>query len=208
MRWRPPSSSGSRRASCGRGRAVQRSDHVGRRENRPCPRRRLHDCLQAGTRNPAGCIRAGRSGRGRRRATRGGERPARETPPSARRSSPTRASIGWCSPAAPGRAGDLVRPAPGRFKRLTLELGGKAAAVLLDDAPDRAVDRLDPADELLQQRTGLHRARSHSGAPTRYDEVVDAAVEATRAMTVGDPRDPALSSARSSRHATGRGSKA
>ena len=37
---------------------------------------------------------------------------------------------------------------------------------------------------------------------SRYDEVVDAAVEATRAMTVGDPRDPAtvLGPVISSRH--------
>ena len=42
----------------------------------------------------------------------------------------------------------------------------------------------------------------------RYDEVVDAAVEATRRMTVGDPRIRRRCSARSSRCAHGRGSKA
>jgi betaine-aldehyde dehydrogenase len=51
---------------------------------------------------------------GRWRATRGGETCCQETPPSGRRSSPTRASIGWSSPAARGPAGRSPRPVPGR----------------------------------------------------------------------------------------------
>ena len=79
----------------------------------------------------------------------------------------------------------------GSFKRLTLELGGKAAAVLLDDAPiEASLASILPMSFFNSGQACI--ALSRVLVPrARYDEVVDAAVEATRAMTVGDPRDPA-----------------
>jgi acyl-CoA reductase-like NAD-dependent aldehyde dehydrogenase len=79
----------------------------------------------------------------------------------------------------------------GTFKRLTLELGGKAAAVLLDDAPiEASIASILPMSYFNSGQACI--ALSRILAPrARYDEVVDAVVEATGAMTVGDPRDPA-----------------
>jgi aldehyde dehydrogenase (NAD+) len=79
----------------------------------------------------------------------------------------------------------------GTFKRLTLELGGKAAAVLLDDAPTEAsIASILPMSYFNSGQACI--ALTRILAPrSRYREVVDAVVEATRKMTVGDPRDPA-----------------
>lgn len=90
------------------------------------------------------------------------------------------------------RAGRAISQAcAGTFKRLTLELGGKAAAVLLDDAPiESSLASILPMSYFNSGQACI--ALSRILAPrAHYDEVVDAAVEATRAMTVGDPRDPA-----------------
>jgi len=89
-------------------------------------------------------------------------------------------------------AGQAISKAcAGSFKRLTLELGGKAAAVLLDDAPiEASIASILPMSYFNSGQACI--ALSRILAPrARYDEVVEAAVEATRAMTVGDPRDPA-----------------
>jgi acyl-CoA reductase-like NAD-dependent aldehyde dehydrogenase len=89
-------------------------------------------------------------------------------------------------------AGQAISKAcAGSFKRLTLELGGKAAAVLLDDAPiEASLASILPMSYFNSGQACI--ALSRILAPrARYDEVVEAAVEATRAMTVGDPRDPA-----------------
>ena len=58
----------------------QRLDHVGGGEDRPCPRRRLPDRVQAGARDTPGRVRAGRSGRGCGALTRSGERAAPSHP--------------------------------------------------------------------------------------------------------------------------------
>ena len=89
------------------------------------------------------------------------------------------------------RAGRTISSAcAGTFKRLTLELGGKAAAVLLDDAPiESSLAAILPMSYFNSGQACI--ALSRILVPrSRYDEVVDAAVEATRAMTLGDPRDP------------------
>jgi betaine-aldehyde dehydrogenase len=91
------------------------------------------------------------------------------------------------------RAGRAISQAcAGTFKRLTLELGGKAAAVLLDDAPiESSIASILPMSYFNSGQACI--ALSRILAPrAHYDEIVDAAVEATRAMTVGDPRDPAV----------------
>ncbi|HMD46364.1 MAG TPA: aldehyde dehydrogenase [Acidimicrobiales bacterium] len=77
-----------------------------------------------------------------------------------------------------------------RLKRCTLELGGKSAAILLDD-----VD-LGHALPVLMPNTMMNNgqacvAQTRILAPEgRYQEVVDALVEHVRAWPVGDPLDP------------------
>jgi aldehyde dehydrogenase (NAD+) len=79
--------------------------------------------------------------------------------------------------------------AAGTLKRVALELGGKSASVLLDDAPLEAA-----------VRTSVNRAFLNSGQTcdawtrlivprTRLQDAVDLAVESTRRLTVGDPFD-------------------
>ena len=79
-----------------------------------------------------------------------------------------------------------------QLKRCTLELGGKSAAIVLDDA------NLDAAmlDQLVQ--SGLMNNGQVCGAQSRilvsksrYNEVVDALGAAVGALQVGDPLDEA-----------------
>ena len=79
-----------------------------------------------------------------------------------------------------------------QLKRCTLELGGKSAAIILDDVDLDAV-----MGELLS--AGLMNNGQVCGAQTRllisrnrYDEVVDAIGSAMAAMSVGDPQDPEI----------------
>jgi acyl-CoA reductase-like NAD-dependent aldehyde dehydrogenase len=77
------------------------------------------------------------------------------------------------------------------FKRVTLELGGKSAAVLLDDVD---LDAFVPfvASACTPFSGQVCRALTRVLAPrSRYDEVVEAVVEAMRGLKVGDPLDPA-----------------
>jgi aldehyde dehydrogenase (NAD+) len=79
----------------------------------------------------------------------------------------------------------------GQLKRHTLELGGKSAAIICDDA------------DLTSTMAGLRFASLVNNGQTcvaqtrilasrrRYDEVVDALVATVASMTVGDPADPA-----------------
>jgi betaine-aldehyde dehydrogenase len=78
-----------------------------------------------------------------------------------------------------------------QLKRMTLELGGKSAAIILDDVDIDAV-----MGDLLS--SGLMNNGQVCGAQSRllisrnrYDEVVDAIGQAMAAMAVGDPLDPA-----------------
>jgi acyl-CoA reductase-like NAD-dependent aldehyde dehydrogenase len=78
-----------------------------------------------------------------------------------------------------------------RVKRVSLELGGKSAAIVLADA--------DVADVLPKLVGGaMHLSGQVCGAHTRvllprsrYAEAVEAAAAAARAVPVGDPHDPA-----------------
>jgi aldehyde dehydrogenase (NAD+) len=78
-----------------------------------------------------------------------------------------------------------------QFKRVTLECGGKSAAILLEDADiDRVVPALMP---FAIPMSGQHCfAQTRILAPrSRYQQIVDAISQAATEMRVGDPHDPA-----------------
>lgn len=80
-------------------------------------------------------------------------------------------------------AGALLRP-------VTLELGGKSAAILLDDADlDTAIPQIVDAGIMNNGQACV--AQTRILAPRdRYDEVLDAVTQTVAALTVGDPLDP------------------
>jgi acyl-CoA reductase-like NAD-dependent aldehyde dehydrogenase len=88
-------------------------------------------------------------------------------------------------------AGKLIMAAcADRMTRLVLELGGKSAAIVLDDADFR---KAIPAIV----HGGMHMSGQVCGAHTRvliprsrYAEAVELAAEDARHVSVGDPRDP------------------
>ena len=78
-----------------------------------------------------------------------------------------------------------------RLKRCTLELGGKSAAIILDDADiSTAIPTLLPNAIMNNGQACI--AQTRILAPrARYDEVVDALVAGVAELVVGDPLDPA-----------------
>jgi aldehyde dehydrogenase (NAD+) len=78
-----------------------------------------------------------------------------------------------------------------RLKRCTLELGGKSAAIILDDA-DLATTIPTLLPNSIMNNGQACIAQTRILAPrSRYAEVVDAVVSGVAAMPVGDPMDPA-----------------
>jgi aldehyde dehydrogenase (NAD+) len=77
-----------------------------------------------------------------------------------------------------------------RLRRVTLELGGKSAAILCDDVDlTAAVPKLVSAGTMNNGQACV--AQTRILAPrARYDECVDALAEALAALPVGDPMDP------------------
>src|SRR5580658_820853 len=91
-----------------------------------------------------------------------------------------------------GVAGKVIGGLCGeRLKRCTLELGGKSAAIILDDADlSTAIPTLLPNAIMNNGQACI--AQTRILAPrARYEEVLDAVVSGVSAMTVGDPMDPA-----------------
>ncbi len=77
-----------------------------------------------------------------------------------------------------------------RLRPCTLELGGKSAAIVLDDA-DLASTVQGIIDGGILNNGQACVAQTRILAPrSRYDEVVDALTEAVAAQVVGDPMDP------------------
>ncbi|WSQ14785.1 aldehyde dehydrogenase [Streptomyces sp. NBC_01231] len=78
------------------------------------------------------------------------------------------------------------------IRRATLELGGKSAAIVLDDVDlDVFLRGVGPASFMNNSQTCA--AQSRILAPrSRYDEVVDALATFTRSQTIGNPLDPSV----------------
>ena len=86
-----------------------------------------------------------------------------------------------------GRA--IAQASAGSMKRLTLELGGKATAILLDDTPiEESLRNTLPMSFFNsgQACIALSRVLAHRD---RYDDVVEAAAAIAGEMTLGDPHD-------------------
>ena len=77
-----------------------------------------------------------------------------------------------------------------QLKAVSLELGGKSAAILLDDADlDATIEGLKVAS-LLNSGQGCICQTRILVSRRRYDEVVDALAQTVGAMKIGDPADP------------------
>ncbi len=78
-----------------------------------------------------------------------------------------------------------------RLRRCTLELGGKSAAIILDDADlAETIAGLYVPTSLMNNGQACVAQTRILASRVRYQEVVDALVEATRTIKVGDPLDP------------------
>ncbi|WP_326825127.1 aldehyde dehydrogenase [Streptosporangium sp. NBC_01756] len=78
-----------------------------------------------------------------------------------------------------------------QLKRCTLELGGKSAAIILDDCDlPSAMGFLSIASLMNNGQACVAQTRILASR-NRYDEVVDAVAGMVRSMPVGDPADPA-----------------
>ena len=76
-----------------------------------------------------------------------------------------------------------------QLKRVTLELGGKSAAIVLDDADlDQTMSGLVPAAMMNNGQACMAQTRVLASR-RRYRDVVEAITAAASAIRVGDPRD-------------------
>ncbi len=79
----------------------------------------------------------------------------------------------------------------GRLKRVSLELGGKSAAIILDDADlDKTVAALRTASLMNNGQACVAQTRILA-SERRHDEVIDALVAMMSGLQVGDPADEA-----------------
>ncbi|MGW1837673.1 aldehyde dehydrogenase [Streptomyces sp. NPDC002067] len=85
----------------------------------------------------------------------------------------------------------VMEVAARNLTRVTLELGGKSAAVILPDADlDAAVAGITPFAWMINGQACV--AQTRILAPrSRYDEIAERFTAAANALTVGDPLDPA-----------------
>lgn len=82
------------------------------------------------------------------------------------------------------QCGQMLRP-------VTLELGGKSAALLLDDVDLASFLPAIPLVSMLNNGQACYNGTRILVPETRYDEIVDAIAGAVSGFTVGDARDPA-----------------
>ena len=78
------------------------------------------------------------------------------------------------------------------LKRCTLELGGKSAAIVLEDADLASAMPLLMPNALMNNGEACVAQTRILAPRARYDEVVDAVADAVKATTVGDPADPSV----------------
>lgn len=85
-------------------------------------------------------------------------------------------------------AGRIIAQECGRLLRpVTLELGGKSAAIVLEDADLGALVQGLPTASILNNGQACFSCTRILAPASRYDEVVDAIAGAVSALVVGDP---------------------
>jgi aldehyde dehydrogenase (NAD+) len=88
--------------------------------------------------------------------------------------------------------GRVVAEICGRLMRpVTLELGGKSAAIILDDADLDATMRGLRGASFVNNGQTCHLSSRILAPRSRYDEIVDAVAALADSMAVGDPLNPA-----------------
>src|SRR6202043_3567007 len=90
---------------------------------------------------------------------------------------------------SPGVGRGIMRAAAGNFKRLSLELGGKSANVIFDDADLDAATKAAASGIFFnagQVCSAGSRVLAHEKV---YDEVVDRLTQRAKAIRMGDPAD-------------------
>jgi betaine-aldehyde dehydrogenase len=78
-----------------------------------------------------------------------------------------------------------------QLKRVSLELGGKSAAIILDDADLASTMGFLQIASLMNNGQACVAQTRILASRSRYDEVVQAVADMTASMPVGDPADPA-----------------
>jgi betaine-aldehyde dehydrogenase len=91
------------------------------------------------------------------------------------------------STAAGRRVGSLATE---RLKRVSLELGGKSAAIVLEDVDLNAAGFMLAYSGLMNSGQACVAQTRILAPRSRYDEVTEALVANASLMTVGDPKDP------------------
>lgn len=82
--------------------------------------------------------------------------------------------------------------ATGQLKSVSLELGGKSAAILLPDMDVAAGIPVLAFSGLMNSGQGCVAQTRILAPRSRYDEILDALVDHVRTMKVGDPSDPTV----------------
>jgi len=89
-------------------------------------------------------------------------------------------------------AGRIIAQECGRLLRpVTLELGGKSAAIILEDADLNAVLQGLPSTSLLNNGQACFSCTRILAPNSRYDEIVEAIAGSVSSLVVGDPLDRA-----------------
>jgi aldehyde dehydrogenase (NAD+) len=86
---------------------------------------------------------------------------------------------------------DVMAAAAPTLKKVFLELGGKSAAVVLDDYDLAAAAALTAFSACIHAGQGCALTTRLIVPRARYDEAVEACAQTMRSVTVGDPSDPA-----------------
>ncbi|WP_094273130.1 aldehyde dehydrogenase [Rhodococcus sp. OK302] len=97
--------------------------------------------------------------------------------------------VAFTGSTAVGRS--IATTCAGDFRRYALELGGNAAAIVLEDAPAELIAKGLTATGLVMNSGQACIAQRRVLVPaSRYDEVVSILAAAANALPIGDPTDP------------------
>ncbi len=94
---------------------------------------------------------------------------------------------------SPGVGRGIMKAAAGNFKRVTLELGGKSANVIFDDADLDAASKAAAAGIFFNAGQVCSAGSRVLVQEKAYDEVVDRLMARAKSLRIGDPLDRATS---------------